>query len=810
MREVTYKFGHCTCGNYSNIGMSGDHLCPVISSCNKSQTTARNGKVYRVARSFASITAVMICASAVLPTASRAQAGGQGTPSEGPVSAKPEVQEIIVTAQRRLQRIQDVPLSVTALGSAEVERAGINNVLELTASVPGLRMTNMSGNTAPAIRGITQLAGGAPGIDPSVATYVDGVYQAGEFALKLDLPDIARIEVDKGPQGTLFGRNATGGAIQIFTRDPEFTTKGIFSAGFGRYNDEIVKGFFTTPLVPDLLAISLSAFQQSSSSYSHSIVPGIRTRGVRATLERGKILFTPATGIRLLLEGYYGKHKDAYPEYQTPFNGISVARNIPGSVIPTKPRDVAGNRELFNNLTQYGGSLHGSFETGIGAITVLGSYGHSEAPSLTNSTDAFIPAPGTGIFIDAFYPQTTKTAEIDFASRDFGGFSFVAGLYYFHDSASLPLTVIENLGPNHFNYAFSLFPRQTSTAGAIFGEATYRVTPEFTVIAGVRYSKERREVFGGALLSFDPTRPYTVAPGPLPKYGQQEPDGVNERVSLKYNFAPRTNAYFTFSTGFRSGVFDSVGLPTSFTGTFIQPQDCTAANGCSFPVYVKPEKVKAYEVGLKSRPLDWLTLNLAAFRYNYSNQQIAAYQNVNGVPLAVLQNAARSRITGGEVNFDALLADAFSLHGGVSVLHAVFSKFPGAVDNVPAPNNAGTIQQPVDATGRHLPFSPNFTASLTAIYTKALQMGKITLSADIYYTDKFYFDVANRYKQPSYATLGLRASFQPESLQGLTIDLWGKNLTNKTIIQGAFINTNTVGYAYEPPVTYGATLKFEF
>lgn len=188
--------------------------------------------------------------------------------------------DIVVTAQRRSERLTDVPVSVTALSGDAIKASGITDTYSLQQVSPGLRMERLGGYTQPSIRGVT--AGStSPGSEANVAIYVDGIYQPNQAANTIDLPDVARVEVSKGPQGTLFGRNATGGAIQIFTRAPSFTTTGGISATAGYYDgsgpsrssyDLGLKGFLSGPIVPDKVAASLSFGYRNVDGYSTNIV----------------------------------------------------------------------------------------------------------------------------------------------------------------------------------------------------------------------------------------------------------------------------------------------------------------------------------------------------------------------------------------------------------------------------------------------------------------------------------------------------------------------------------------------------------
>jgi iron complex outermembrane receptor protein len=223
------------------------------------------------------------------------------TTSEG--SDPLSLEEVVVTAQRRSERLQDVPLSISAQSGADLTNAGIVNTQDLTNVVPGLKIDRVGAFTTPAIRGIsTQIA--QPGADANVAVYLDGVYLPNQATNTFDLPDIDKIEVSKGPQGTLFGRNATGGAIQIYTLSPSFTSSGRVQVGYGSFNDKNIDGFLTGPIIDSLLAGSISAYFDKNTGYLKNIIDDKDAGGLESENVRGKLLFTPMPGASFTLTGF--------------------------------------------------------------------------------------------------------------------------------------------------------------------------------------------------------------------------------------------------------------------------------------------------------------------------------------------------------------------------------------------------------------------------------------------------------------------------------------------------------------------------
>lgn len=730
--------------------------------------------------------AVLIGCCAVLVLVA---SGYAATPSSDDDSGS--LAEVVVTAQKRAERSLDVPISVTSLSELDLRNAGVDSNMDLTSVVPGLEMDRIGGFVQPSIRGIsTQVT--ELGADPNVATYIDGVYQSNPYALTFDLPDVSRIEVAKGPQGTLFGRNATGGAVQIFTRDPSFSPTGDFYVGYGSFRELTFKSFLSGPIIGDELAASISGYASTADSYYRSLVPEQTPEGPRSTLVRGKVLFRPTDSMSFVLQAYYADHDDPTGMNGSAYGGITLANVFPGSIIPIAPYDVATSRTVKQDVISDGVSGRGTLDTAVGTVSILAALNHSLNRSVTSADFAFIPPfPGGGNYYDIGSPDTAYMAEVNLASKSYGPFSFIAGVNYYHDKDTYdPLNVTGILGPVN-SYAIGIFSRQTSRDYAAFTELTMNITDRLTAIAGARYSSELRTVSGLSVVGT-----YPQNPGPFYPFGEKTFVSTTPRATLRYKIATDTNVYFTFSEGFKSGAFDATSVPYSPDGT---P-----------PGYVRPERVNAYEVGVKTKPTAWLRLDAALYDYNFADQQAQAFVLKNGIPLGSIENAASSKIRGAELDADVLLSRDLRIHTGLSYLHARYTDFPNAIVSVPSPENAGTTQTSEDVSGNTLPRAPNFTVSFSADYTRLLAVGTLGLNANVYYTGKSYFDPGNLYYQGAYAKLGFQATWVPVLAPNLKLAAWGRNLTNKATIMGTFIEGDAAGAAWAPPRTWGVSADYTF
>ena len=286
--------------------------------------------IIATASSIAIAIATSAAPAAQTAAAPQTEAAQAPTPAPVPLSATNENNgEIIVTAQRRAESTTDVPISLTVRNQQQLTQLGIQSIRDLHVGTPGLRIDRNGVSLQPSIRGVTALDGN-PGNDANVAIYVDGVYRPNPAANNIDLPDVEQIEVLKGPQGTLFGRNATGGAIRITTARPSYTPGGSATVGYGSFNDVTARGTLTGPIVGNSIAASLSGYYEHNDGYLHDLTRGgAHTGGLESYLVRGKILIDPAPGVSVLLSAHYSRRIDGSLAGQ-PFNGNTAARGVSG------------------------------------------------------------------------------------------------------------------------------------------------------------------------------------------------------------------------------------------------------------------------------------------------------------------------------------------------------------------------------------------------------------------------------------------------------------------------------------------------
>ena len=704
-------------------------------------------------------------------------------------SANVATEEIIVTAQRRAERLQDVPVAISTATAAQLERAGITNMRDLSAMAPGLISTSGAGaNLIPTIRGVSS-SQTDPGNDANVSLYIDGVYQPDQLINSAGLADIERVEVLKGPQGTLFGRNATGGAIRIWTKSPDLEyANGSVDFSYGRYNETNANVFLSVPLVAGKLAASVSVHYMRIDGYHTNISTNRRTDVSEDQLVRLKLLAQPTDNLKIEAFGMYLFHVDSDATAYTALRGNATARLF-GSLIADQPYTYSSEWPVRLKALTYQTGIKFTLDTDVGEFSSLSAY-NSVRSFYTNEADF-----GDTDLLS--YPiwktQNNFQQELLYNSKKFGDFQLTAGASYYGDTARYDPLILQG---TFIGFAFGDtdvygYMKQRTEAFGIFGEGAWTPTDRLTVTAGVRYSSEKRSAYWNAAVfgyAPNPGRPATLSPLGVPTTF----NSTTPRASIRYRLTDEgDNVYFTYSHGFKSGGFNMSGLQ---------------------PVPYKPEKLISYEVGLKTAPSRMISANIAAFYYDYTNQQVMTILN----NLNLTTNAASSRMYGADADITARLTDEFTVTVGLSFLDGKYRDFPGAIGHaytVLVPGEeclCGKASVTIDnLAGGRTPFSPKFTASVTATYVKEFSAGTLELSGTLYHSDSYNYEIDGLIKQDGYETLALRSSFTPAN-SNFTFFAYGRNVTSTKYFANTFLPDTGDGVRYARPATYGGGVKYNF
>lgn len=700
-------------------------------------------------------------ALAMLPAVALAQTAVTAAPAE---AAANSVDDIIVTAQRRSERLSEVPVTINVQTREKLAQSGVVTFKELGQLTPGLNFTFIGGAAQPTMRGISSQSTAA-GAENNVAIYVDGVYQSNIYGNSFDLPDVDRVEVLKGPQGTLYGRNATGGAILVYTRNPEFKTTGNIEISDGVFdgggNDFRVKGFFTAPLT-EQLAASISGQYARNEGYFHDVLRDKRAGKITSSNIRGKLLYEPSDGISFLLNGYYSKKTD-HSVFAT------QNRNSPFPGTPTKKYDIADDTEGFLSTKSYGVNLKATFETDAGTFTSITGYNRVK-PKAVGDADG---SPTPGNIYDLKQPGETISEDISFATREFGIFSFLAGATAYHGREDFtPLAVRAALAGPTF---YEIYSSSRTDAFAGFLETTAKVTPTITITGGIRYSYENREARGTLTV---PVVPEVRASASFRDW--------TPRVSVRYSPDRDYNFYVSYGEGFKSGLFDTSGLP----GTA-----------------VRPETMKAWEAGFKTSPLAGLQVNGAIFRYTVADLQT---QTNNAQGLAVLANAGKARIQGGELEINYRITPEFRVSGSGSYIpKAKYLDYANAAFVAPVAGGGGVDTIVPNLAGSRIAKTPKWQLNALATYETSVSFGRIGASANVSYSSYFFYELSRFVHQDAYALVNGQIYWSPED-SGLKVSLWGKNLTNKTTINNYLVNATGFNVVYQAPREIGLSIGYDF
>jgi iron complex outermembrane receptor protein len=717
----------------------------------------------------------------LLGAASPAVADETNTGAQSDSSA---LDEVVVTAQKRTERLQDVPISISALSAADLSRSNVQTTSDLPSVVSGLVWSNQGAWVQPNLRGVyTTVA--AVGAQAPIAIYLDGVYQPMQAGTIADLADVSRIEVLKGPQGTLFGRNATGGAISIYTLDPSFTTTakvsasgGVYGGGSsetsGHYN---VNGFVSGPLIDNALAGSLSAYYDHTDGYLTNDVNGQRVGAIDSEVIRGKLLWRIADGADVKATVYYMHRTDETAEAGFPEAGVSAAAAYPDAILPTKPWHITFDGPTPEADTDSkGGSIKGTFELDGGTLTSITGYSNDGVLALDDGHAAYSPdclaasnlVTGLGCVVAPI--RTSNDAwsqELDFASQQIGRFKYVAGLFGFYNESR-----------EHDSYNDNVFTDDTTVRNisyAAFTEGTFDVTDSLSAIAGVRVNHDSLRAEGS----------YFGAP--LATYADKGWTSTTPRVSLTYKFNQAVNTYFTYAQGFKAGVVSG------------QANAAPPAN---------PEKISSYEVGLKAAQRNY-SLNLAAFYYDYRDLQVEVFdfKSLATIPL----NAAKAEIFG--IDFDGALKhnDAFQTRLVTTCLpKAEYTAFPAAIVFAPPLGPHGLVTDTeFDATGSRMLVTPLWTGTVAETFTQALSAGLFQANASLYYSSGYRWEYTGSVLTHQYNVLNGQASFTPARSQ-FRYTLYGKNLTNRAYIQGALPSALAHEVIFGAPREVGIKVDWQF
>jgi iron complex outermembrane receptor protein len=706
-----------------------------------------------------------------------------------PEESSAQLEDIVVTAQRRSENLQNVPIAVTALSAERLTGAGIQSAQDLSLVTPAMTAPDTIGVFQPRIRAVGS-GSIAPGNEMPIATYVDGVYLANAPSSLLTLNGVERIEVLKGPQGTLFGRNSTGGLINVITRDPQETMSANVSFGFANYGDVTGDAYVTGGLTPNILADVALHYEYQDKPYGINLGTGNETGRLKKDfVGRSKLLLKLSDRTEIRLIGDYSE-RDTTRNVTIPYPGYPQNTNSSrfGGPFPQgRTRDINSNFDPYIRIKGWG--VSGNLTHEFDAVTVQSITAFRNTKYSVGLDADFIPVDLLTVTEDVDTDQFTQ--ELKITSNGGGRFKWTAGAFYFYAK--------DRLEPEHIhlngvrspipNVPFDIYidDYQTGRSIAGYAQGSYEIFPDTNLTLGGRYTYEKKRMggtqtvfVGGTQVSATP-----LPPAPIPSSVSFE--RFNYRIAIDHRFSPTILGYISYNTGFKSGGFNIL----------------QAAN----PPFA-PETNRAFEVGLKSELFDRrLRANISAFRYDYSNIQFD--RRVGGS--SVTYNAAKARIYGVDIDVEAVLVDGLTISGGASYIHDRFLSFPNAdyfpgVDGCAAPLGTFCSQS---AKGNKLPFAPTFSFNAGVDYDLETSVGKFEFNANVAYYSTQYGTPDNFVKQNPYALVNGSITWNHPG-ENFYIRLWGRNLTDKVYATVMSEAESGINRQIGQPRTYGVTAGFKF
>lgn len=748
------------------------------------------------------------------------------------------VEEIIVTAQRREQNLQDVPIAVNAFSSAMIEERRISDFQSLSTSVPSLSINSLSKSRLnPSLRGGSSSLASA-GAEQAVGLFIDDQYFGGAGDFEIDLFDIERIEVLRGPQGTLFGRNTTGGSINVVTRRPSERMEGKLEATTGNYNALEARGYVSGPLFENVFgSFAISSRDRDGTSFNRTT--GNDVENTNRTSVRGKILWEANSDLDITATVGYSHADELGVARDSIFTGVPVTNQDLidiGFVPDDDPRVVQQIGDGGFNSDQWTGNLRGEYQLANASLLSVTTYRDFQSQEGANS---LVGAP-VPVF-ELAEPRSAEafSQEFRYTSAYDGPFNWVGGLYFFSSDERrnigvtsswdertfagalqsitfCPLQTFEDFesgvvtpaciaafpglfGPNNFQ----VNERTRTTSYSAYADGNYELFEGFTVLAGLRYTYDKKkfnaEIGGEPDFFWNPPTSTDIDPATgLPFTGQTAANSENwtkltYRAGFQYEPSSRIMIYATRATGFRSGVFDAAQTDPSLVAQA-----------------VNPESALSHELGLKSVIFDnRLQLNVALFNVEYTDLQF--FFTSGGSSLTT--NAGKARVRGVETELIAAVTDHLTLSASYSHQEGTSSGIPEAAEITPGTPPQGTIPNTyMAALDYEYPFGNGDSISAHVDFTRKDRYG-------LEFNDAPQFD--SRTESLINANLGYKLS------SGWELSIWGQNLTNEDIViygndfwftfydgATAFANpavlTETSQPRYSAPRTYGVTVRYSF
>jgi iron complex outermembrane receptor protein len=665
------------------------------------------------------------------------------------------LQAVTVTATRRAESLQKVPVAVSVVDGEQLERDNRNGVASIVQQVPSLNFRTGASNkdTSLFIRGVGTIST-SPGVEPTVATVIDGVVYGRPGQATLDLLDLERIEVLRGPQGTLFGKNASAGVLNIVTKAPTEETHGYIDQSYYSGSESRTRFGIGGSLIPDTLKGSLTTLFGSYDGNVDNRANGHEVNGYNRKGVRGKLEFTPNDDLTLTLAADYMQSHDDAP------NGVVSKALTPafaGALAPVSAsghsRDIAS--DYRSHVEDINKGLSAQLDWNLGdytltSITAWRGWDNTQwqdGDRLATITSAF---PGTEDKGDLSYDQYSQ--EVRLASPKGEFVEYVGGLFYMHgkDDETYRRTLVTPAGSQRGIADYTT----TSDSYSAFGETTFNFTSRLRGIAGLRWTHDDLE-YDHRRVSTSATTVSGIQPGTRSS-GSVDEDGWSGRLGVQYDLSDDVMAYVTYSRGYKGPAYN-----VFFN---MQPRDTDA---------LKPETSNTWEAGIKASAWDnRLTSNVAVFHSEYDNYQANFFDTVANQVVTRLINAGSVSTEGVELDYALQATQNLKLSGALAYTRA-------RIDQFSCPAGAAAS---CNVDGKTLPYSPDWKSYVRADYSIPLANGlDVELGTDYSWQSEVQYDISQNpdTKQGAYGIWNASIALA-DYTNGWRVALLGKNLADKS------------------------------
>jgi iron complex outermembrane receptor protein len=713
-------------------------------------------------------------AAALIGAAGGAAGGAMAQQVPPAPSQASTVGEVVVTAERRSENIQAVPASVTALTSQELRARGVTDIEDIARLVPSVNFGSIGYGTQITARGIGMDLVGGEG-ESSVVIQLDGIPLLRPAEGDLAQEDLERVELLLGPQGTLYGRNATGGVLNLITNDAKPTFGAGITGGIGNFHAWNVQGYVTGPLNDEVRA-RLFVSHDNRDGFLYDTYNGERLQNLDNTTVRLTVDVDPAPWAAIQLRAFDFESQTNGPVYKP----LQAVPGLPASSYDLRPWDIAADSGYDTRRWLRGGSAKAVFTLSPHAtITTLSGYLHFH-------DDQNYDSDGTALSLfDNSRPQDTDqfTQEVLFQNES-GRLKETLGAFYMHEHIDDVGLIVRTPGYTPINGLSALiYPNTKSNDNAsIYGDATYQANSRFKVYGGLRGIFDHHELDTTNALVFGSTVIDECTPNDPAGHERSSNTALTGRLGGQFDVDETSNVYGTLSRGYKSGGFNSASCANAYA----------------------PETLNAAEIGSKNLFFDRrLLLNASAFFYDFKNLQIEQIVDT----ASLIDNVPKSRVYGVDGSFEWKASSRIAFSGNLSLLHARYTNF-FYEDQL----NEGAGNQ--NLAGRPLNRSPNASGNAGADYTQPIPWGVLVFRADLYATSKFALvpPTQSIYYQSGYKTVAGSITYVSPD-QSLRIKGWVKNATNQAYLEGMFVipifNLGREG-VYGLPRTFGVELTKTF